>query len=93
MIEIRPHTGYRRGNLVDTGIDAVWLVDPLHPKGIRLGFAARNPGAPLQLTENGIAATVISQAKRALAERDGCQAEREVQEPPRPIEGSEEDDD
>ena len=93
MIELKPHIGYRRGNECDTGIDAVWLFDVQHPKGLRIGFAGREPGAPLQLTENGIAATIIAEARRELDARDlgYWEGARVITEPPEPIEGDEDD--
>lgn len=94
MIELRPHTGLRRGREVDTGLDAIWLVDALHPKGKRLAFVGREPGAPLQLLEQGIAQTLIAEAQRVLAKRDaGWEGQRLVTEPPEPIAGDEDNDD
>lgn len=93
MIEIRAHVGLRRGNVVDTGLDGIWLVEP-HRIAIRIGFASREQGAPLQLTENGLSPAVIAEARRALAMRDGDEPndQRLVTEPPRPIEDDHDDD-
>jgi len=69
MIDIRPHQGYRKQELVDCGIDSVFLVDPANPKGRLIGFAGRERDAALQLIVEVSDATA-AEARRALDERD-----------------------
>lgn len=91
MIEIRPHTGYCRGELIDSGLDGIWEVNAMFPKGRRIGLAGRARGAPLQLTED-VPASLIAEAQQALDNRDFgdldetkqaiASGQREVQLPP-----------
>lgn len=61
----------------DTGIDQVMVVNKLHPKpGIRIGYAARRPNAPLTLLMPCSEADV-SEAENALRSRE-CEANSEA---------------
>lgn len=83
-IEIRPLIGMRRAREVDTGLDAVYVVDALCPEGKRIGFAHRTAGAPLQLVEQ-VSESVIAEARSALAARDGVAGLAEYVEAPEEI--------
>ena len=77
MIVIKPHTGIaRNGERIDTGIDAIWLIEPNRPD-TRIGMIGRKAGAPLQLTRS-VSDSIISEAKRAATEQDIANAPEEM---------------
>lgn len=96
-IEIRPHLGMRREVEIDTGLDGIWVIDPVTPQGRRVGFAQRRKGGAAQLTAQVSEAT-MRQISKALDDRDFgeldevkqamARGQRSIQ-PPITIEGSE----
>lgn len=69
MIELRPHKGLCRGREVDLGLDAVFEVSPVYPKGRRLGYVDRRRGAAVQLIEP-VAESIVAEIRRAVDARD-----------------------
>lgn len=69
MLELRPHKGLCRGREVDLGLDAIFEVSPVYPKGRRLGYVDRRRGAAIQLIET-VADSLINEARRLVDERD-----------------------
>ena len=49
--KVVPHTGTRKGKLVDTGLDAVVYKQSDWPEHRRVALAERFPGAPLIMLE------------------------------------------
>lgn len=102
MIKVEPLRGMRAGVEVDAGIDAILLVDPLTPKGRRIGIADRRPGAPAQLFEP-VGESVVEEIREALDARDFddlpedkqamARGRREVAPPPPEIEDEDDEDD
>lgn len=69
MIELRAHKGICRGREIDLGLDAIFEVSPVYPKGRRLGYVDRRRGAAIQLIEP-VAEAIVAEIRRAVDERD-----------------------
>lgn len=68
MVEIKPHLGRCRDVVIDTGIDAVYVIE----RGARslVGFVGREPNASLALIVSGLAPAVVEECKRVARSRD-----------------------